>query len=434
MTIEMSRMTEYNTWWDTGEVREQLCPSYERRTLADIIRTLQESGVTAVRGLRRTGKSTLLYQAIRHLLENGTDPVNVLYFTFDDLSGNVQDLLDLYRDRILREPFQARERIFIFLDEVQKCPGWAEQVKRNYDLYPSLKFVVTGSASLEVGAGATESLAGRWTGLILPPMSFDEYLGLLKVEHPPRDAPLADFIKAAPRPRPLFEHYLMTGGLPEVAGEKDHVRVREYVISGLVQRVVHTDLFPGGSVDTETAMTLLRAICEKPGLLLNYERLSSDTGRNRRTISSYISKLEDGMVIRTLGNLRGSSLSTSRKNRKAYPASTAMTYAFLGARPDGTDLGRVVETAVLTELNARYFWRERNAEVDLLAGERGEVAVEVKLGGKGKLHFGKLIRRREIERAVLVTWDESGEGRSGGVEYIKVPAWVACAGGLGSVE
>ena len=82
------------------------------------------------------------------LLAEGIEPRHILYFTFDDEPGTVQDLLDMYRDSILEDQFPTGTRIYILLDEVQKCDGWAEQVKRNYDLYPNIKFILSPSPQL----------------------------------------------------------------------------------------------------------------------------------------------------------------------------------------------------------------------------------------------------------------------------------------------
>ncbi|MCI0480430.1 MAG: ATP-binding protein, partial [Candidatus Dadabacteria bacterium] len=320
-----------------------------------------------------------------------------MFFSFDAEGGNIQDLLGEYRNSILAAPLESKKRIYVFLDEVQKCRGWAEQVKRNYDLYPNIKFVLSGSVSFDLGAGTTESLAGRAKEFVLMPMSFREYLELRGEELPPVGAGLNKYLLAEKRLRPYFIHYLKTGGFPEIATEENEPAIRDYVMSSIVRRVIYGDLFQDSRTgDPESMMALLRAISEKPGILLNYERLGSDIGRDRRTVSSYISRLEYAMVIRTIGNITGSSLSSSRKHRKAYPVSTALTFAFKGYDLNDEDLGHVYEVAMRNQLNAQYFWRRTRGEIDLITGEKGEIATEVKLGGDGPFHFGKYATSRNI--------------------------------------
>jgi len=427
--MELSRIIEYNTWWDTGQVRKALCPDYERQMLVAILSSMRSRTASVLRGPRRTGKSTLVYQAIRDLLSNGVDPESILYFSFDAESGTIQELLEEYSNSIINEPLDSRNRIYVFLDEVQKCKNWAEEVKRNYDLYPNLKFLLSGSVSFELGAGATESLAGRVSEFVLLPMSFREYLELRGEKLPEAGSPLKEYLLAEKRLHPYFSHYLTTGGFPEIALEEDQNAIREYVLSSIVRRIVYGDLFQNGRTgDPESMMALLRAISEMPGRLLNYDHLGSDIGRDRRTVSSYITRLEYAMIIRTLGNLTGSALSSSRKHRKAYPISPALTYAFKGYDLGDEDLGRVYEIAVVNQLGARYFWRRSRHEIDFITGAKGEVATEVKLGGEGRFHFSKYAEKRKLEKAVLVTKNTSGTNTTGEIEYNKIPAWALCAG------
>ena len=427
--MELARIVEYNPWWDTGEVRPELCPIYERQILSKIIGALESRSALVLRGPRRTGKSTVLYQAVRYLLSKKVEPDNILYFSFDAVDGTIQELLDEYSNSILEGALNSKGRLYVFLDEVQKCKNWAEQVKRNYDLYPNVKFILSGSVSFELGAKATESLAGRVIEFVLFPMSFREYLELNGVELPKENATLKSYLVAEKRIFPKFKHYLITGGFPEIAQTKDNREIREYIQSSLARRVIYVDLFQEARIgEPESMMALLRAISEFPGLLMNYENLGSDLGRDRRTISSYVSRLEYAMVIRTVGNIRGSSLASSRKHRRAYPVSPALTFAFKGYDIDDGDMGRVYENAVLNHLDAKFFWRNRSKEVDFITGDQGEIATEVKMGGEGPFHFEQYSRTRAIEKAYVITKNAHGAGHSDSIQYKKVPAWALCAG------
>ena len=237
------------------------------------------------------------------------------------------------------------------------------------------------------------------------------------------------YLPAENRLLPYFSRFLLTGGFPEIASERNDLLIRDYVISSVIRRVVYGDLFQEGGIgDPESLLALVRAISEHPGILMNYDRLGSDIGRDRRTVSSYISRLEHAMVIRTLGNITGNALSSSRKHRKAHPVSPALTFAFRGSNLDDDVMGRIYETVLVNHLDARYFWRRSGAEIDLITGGNGEHATEVKLGGEGPFHFGKYAGYRPVKTAVVVTRNTSGSGVSGDIEYRKVPAWAICAG------
>ena len=427
--MELLKITEYNPWWDTGEVRKELCPPYERRMIYKIISSFEVRSVTVLRGPRRTGKSTLLYQSIRYLLSKGIDPEHILFFSFDDEKGTITDLLEEYKNVVLEKPFDKFKKLYVFLDEVHKCKNWSEQVKRYYDLYPNIKFILSGSVSFEIGTKATVNLVGRTIELILNPMSFGEYLSLKGIQVPSFGKPLKQFLLTEARIRPYFNHFLVTGGFPELVNEERKDRIKEYVLSSIVRRAVYGDLIhEGGISDPESMMALVRAIAEMPGILLNHDKLGSDIGRDRRTVSSYISRLEYSMIIRTLGNIRKSGISSSKKLRKGYPISSALTFTFKGFELEDRDLGRVVEVAVLNEINAEYFWRHRGNEVDFIIGNKGNVAVEVKLGKTRKIFFEQYGKIRDLKKAFVISKQESGSGRAGSVKYQTVPVWALCAG------
>jgi len=427
--MELSRIIEYNTWWDTGQVKNSLCPYYERQMLANIISSLDSRAVSVLRGPRRTGKSTIMYQAIRYLLSEGVEPESIMYFSFDAEKGTIHDLLDEYRNSILNTSLEFKKRVYVFLDEVQKCKNWAEEVKRNYDLYPNVKFILSGSVSFELGAGATESLAGRASEFVLLPMSFREYLELRGEKLPKAGSAMKQYLLAENRLRPYFSHYLITGGFPEIALEEDQNTIKEYVLSSIIRRVVYGDLFQNGRTgDPESMMALLRAISEMPGILLNYGHLGSDIGRDRRTVSSYITRLEYTMIIRTIGNITGSALSSSRKHRKAYPISPALTFAFKGYDLGDEDIGRIYEIAVMNQLDAQYFWRRPRKEVDFITGDKGDIATEVKMSGQGKFHFSQYAADRSLKKAQVITKNSSGTGTTAEINYEKIPAWAFCAG------
>lgn len=68
---------ERNPWWASGKVPEELIGIKRREYLTKIAERLKDRKLLAILGIRRSGKSTLIYQSIKYLLENGTDPKNI---------------------------------------------------------------------------------------------------------------------------------------------------------------------------------------------------------------------------------------------------------------------------------------------------------------------------------------------------------------------
>jgi len=94
-------LERYNEWWFTGKIRKELALPYKRYILSKIIESLKERQILLMAGLRRVGKTTLLYQTIEKLLEN-EEPNKILYFSFEDSTVSVKDVLGFYEKYILK--------------------------------------------------------------------------------------------------------------------------------------------------------------------------------------------------------------------------------------------------------------------------------------------------------------------------------------------
>lgn len=133
----------------------------------------QKREIVQLIGLRRVGKTTLFFQLIDFLAKKIT-PFHIWYFTFDEEKLKLEDLLSAF---VTQTDLDFRkEKIFVFLDEIQKLKHFQESLKVYFDLYPNLKFFLSGSTSLFVKKKSQESLAGRIRSFWLPPLDFEEFL------------------------------------------------------------------------------------------------------------------------------------------------------------------------------------------------------------------------------------------------------------------
>ena len=66
----MGKLEEFNEWWFSGNVPEELTRTYKRDMLSTIIKFLNKRQIISIVGLRRVGKTTMMYQLIEYLLAN----------------------------------------------------------------------------------------------------------------------------------------------------------------------------------------------------------------------------------------------------------------------------------------------------------------------------------------------------------------------------
>ena len=349
-------------------------------------------------GLRRAGKTTLMFQLVDELIAAGVDPYDILYFSFDEAEAGLEEIIEEYENTVLKGPLSGRRR-YLFLDEIQKLDGWEDKVKIVYDLNPNLKLVLSGSVAVTLLKGTRESLAGRFFDFRVEPLDFDEFLDFRGAEvDKEREQLFASEI------RRQLNLYLKTGGFIE-AFDFDDLQLRRYFKEGLLERVVYRDLPEEFKIRApELLLRLVRIVAERPGLYLDYKSLAGDLGYDHRTVSDYFSFLERGLLLDKLFNYSTNRMTSEKKLKRCYLGSTAFTMALASS----TNWSQLMEQFFVVALGARFFWRSpQRDEVDIILNEGGAVPVEVKMKGKVTAKDAKPIfrfmKRYGAQQGFLIT-------------------------------
>jgi len=164
MRIETEELTSvlghFNPWW-RGEIIADL-PDWKRAAYEELILWIQNPPVrraVMLSGARQVGKTTLLLQVIKALLEQGVNPANILYVTLDHsilkLAG-ITRVLEAWRER---EPKKEGPE-YLFIDEAQFIPDWGTWVKHQVDFDKQRRIILTGS-SMPLMRADQESGVGR---------------------------------------------------------------------------------------------------------------------------------------------------------------------------------------------------------------------------------------------------------------------------------
>ncbi len=415
--MEIEKLTRYNEWWATGAIRANLLGK-KRKMLAKLLSLMEKREILLITGLRQVGKTTLIYQIVQALLEKGTAPEKILYFSFDDESVGLDDLIKTYEEKIIKARLN-QERLFLFLDEIQKLEGWESKVKMYYDLYPNLKFILSGSAYVSLGKNSAESLAGRVIDIFIPTLTFLEFL-----EWKNASINLENLEASKPYLLPLFNDYLRKGGFPALVGEEDGENIRRHVKNNVIERIIYKDLPEEFGVrDTALLKALVEMAASNPGMLLNYDSLSKDLGRSRITITNYIHYLEYSLILRTLSNYRKGFIVSSRKLRKLYLNNTSIAYAIVDDFYSDKFMEKAYENFAVIDTNAKNYYRNKY-EVDIIL-KRGSRAfpIEVKHGNTDKGSIMNFLNESGLDLAYLFTKDSFGEFSTDGKKITEMPVW-----------
>lgn len=354
-----------NPWWKTGNVDEKLAKPYKRKvffTVLDRFRNYRQ--IIVLTGLRRVGKSTIIYQLISQLLSDGIDPKNILYYSFDFETAQIDDLLSTYVQLTGIDVHSSK--IYLFFDEIQKLKNWSSQIKAIYDSLPNARIVLSGSASLQLEQSAINDLAGRHFIIEVKPLSILEFYEL---KHN----------KVIERPE-LYEDEIMhelddyvLKPFPEIVNWKEKAIIKTYIRESVISKIVRSDL-PDiyEKVNFKLLEGILRLFYSNPGMILNLDALAKELGASKTTIETHLFYLEFSKLIRILRNYRPNIRVESRKLKKIYPYDISLAMAY-----NDVDRGKILETLVLSMLGTQYYWRIRNKEVDFILKDEN-IPIEVK--------------------------------------------------------
>jgi predicted AAA+ superfamily ATPase len=395
-------LIDSNPWWKGGFLDIAV---KNREIYAQIEPYVGKRQIVGIYGLRRTGKSYLLYHLIKKILEK-EEPRSILYFSFDAFGQ--ASLLEILKTA---EETTGTRAKFIFLDEVQKLDNWAEHVKRVYDM-KGAKIFVSGSESLFLKKTSRESLGGRIFEFEMQVLSFGEYLLFRGIES---DELHSDEIKRA------LSHYLLIGGFPELVEEKDPFFIRKYLTEAIVEKALFREI-PGrfGIEDPSILERLVSIITDNPGLLIDKNSLASELGVFRTTVSKYLFYLESSFLIRSLHNYSRNASTSEKKLKKYYPGFLPLG---IGRKGDPEYLGKVAETACVLKSGARFFWRSpQKDEVDIVLTNPLR-PVEVKYREQPQAPgIAKFNHRFQTKGGLVITKDV--EKRENGLDYVPLWKWL----------
>ena len=182
----IERLRYENPWWITKGIPKTYS-SMSKRLYFDLFypfvieRNIKRALV--LMGPRRVGKTVMLFHCIENLIKNEINPQRLFFIGIDNpiyVNLSLEDILALCKESL---SLNNLDGCFVFFDEIQYLKDWERHLKVLVDSYPETKFIVSGSAAAALRWHSTESGAGRFTDFLLPPLTFQEYIHLKKLEH-----------------------------------------------------------------------------------------------------------------------------------------------------------------------------------------------------------------------------------------------------------
>jgi len=409
--IDMFYIEDYNLHWRRG-FRYNF--PMKRKVFEVLKRHIDSKFITILYGQRRTGKTTLFKQLIDFLIESGVKRYDVFYYSFDEGRGSIREVIREYEGRTGGSLTEGRK--YIFLDEVQKLENWSSDVKYFYDFYPGLKIFLSGSSSLFIRRGSRESLAGRSIEIKLGTLEFGEFLMFKGLDGLLEDV---DYHREALKFE--FENFLKRPYVEIVNSAEEEIG--SYV-SSLLDKVIYVDIPEIFPVDEPPLLARLMAIISsRPGIYLEIQEIAKELGRSRVTISNYLSYLNESLLIHKVYSYSPNLLTSEKKKKRFYPASTAFCYRYT---PGSIEISTLVETSFVLQLDARFFFRDPlQREVDIISERLIPIEIKYKdtMVPRDLRGIFAFMRKNNVGRGVLITRDVEKMEIINGKKIYFLPAW-----------
>ena len=215
-------------------------------------------------GLRRAGKSTLLFKIVQDLVAKGVTWEQIIYINFEDERLSEFQKED-FNDILSVQSELSAERGYFFFDEIQIVPGWEKFCRRMADAKEHV--YVTGSNASMLSREISTTLGGRYLTKYVTPYDFDEYLTAQNVPH---DTRALLRTKANGRIRSYCAEYLQYGGFPEAI---QYTAKREY-ISSVYQKILLGDIITRNGIRNDYAIKILmKKLAESVKSEISYTKL-----------------------------------------------------------------------------------------------------------------------------------------------------------------
>lgn len=311
---------------------------------------------TAVIGMRRAGKTSLLWKILADRLAQGTPREGLLYFSFEDerLAGMQASDLDMLVEEYYRlyPEWRDQRRATFFLDEIQVVPGWEVFARRLLDS-EEIDLYLSGSSARLLSREVATSMRGRAMEAVVPPFSFRESL-----RHAGRE-PLKSPEHLPKAERSLLDKHLLAyleqGGFPEAQGLDARNRIA--LLSGYVDVVLLRDVVERHGVTQPLVLRWMvrqllgNAACAFSVNKFHVDLKSQGVAVGKDTLHKYLGYLEDTFLLRGIAIAADSERRRRVNPRKVYPIDTGLIPIF--DRSGKANLGHALKTAVFVELDRR---------------------------------------------------------------------------------
>lgn len=378
-----AELYKQNPWWEGRFVEK----SYPReKYLRMVMKGLGSKEIIILTGLRRVGKTTIMRQAIRSLMERGVKAQDIFFVSMDSfnlLNFSIHQIIEEYRKTHKKS---ASDFFYLFLDEVSARENFEQELKSIYD---NENIKVTCSSSVATLMRDKKAyLTGRTRTIDVMPLDFNEFLQFREVKIAKADrAKLEGY----------FEDYLRVGGIPYhvITGDKAY-------LNELIEGIIYKDIIAYHKITAEkTIKELFILLCQRVGKPMSYNKMASILRISVDSAKRYVEYFENAYLFYTVDRYSKSYNEKVTSPKKIYIGDVGVKNMVTGFK----DLGASYENLVFLKIRdqAPSYYMENSVEIDFITKDSLiEANYKGMLGVKQKVAFDLLkIRNKTVASGLL---------------------------------
>ena len=413
--------------------------SFKRKAYEDEVAKKATTGeIVFLKGVRRSGKSTILRNHIENLIESGVSKNEILFVNLEDPRFASHLSLELLEE-IKKAYFYyltPSKKPYIFLDEVQNIDNFEKWLLKEYELGTSHLFA-TGSNSKLLSREIGSALSGRYLGVQVLPLSFKEFLAFsnIVITSPYTLLTQKDQLEKK------FEEFMNYGGFPQVVLTEDtalkEAELKSYFDSILLRDVVARYKLDNFRSLEQLSILLLSSIANP----MSVTKVSKKLGVSFDLANRYFEYLENTFMVQTLPLFDWSLQKQFTNPRKVYSIDTGLSkrVSFEVGKRKGDLLENIVYLELKRSFDELYYFKTKQGyEVDFLVKQRElvthlvQVSVTLEDEKTRKRELRALVKAsQELKytkdmKLMLITMDESSVEVVDGfeVEIVNVLEWL----------
>lgn len=375
-------------------------------------------------GLRRAGKSTLLYKIVQDLIEQGIEWNQIIYINFEDerlTDFTIQD----FNDILLVQSELSNKKGYFFFDEIQNIDSWEKFARRLADSKEHI--FITGSNAKMLSSEIEKTLGGRFLSKYISPYNFREFL-TAKQQDFSESSILST--KSSGKIIRNFTEYFYFGGFPETV---NFIEKREYV-SSIYQKILLGDIATRNNIRNLTGLKILiKKIAETTKDEISYSKLhnilkSIGIQISKDVIIDYVKYAHQAYLIFSVKNYFSKFVEKETTPKYFFYDNGLINLFLLNEEP------RLLENLVAINLKHKYkdevfYLKSSSIDIDFFVPEIQtvfQVAYSIKnISSQREINSLVEVAKsfKEAKQFVIITFEEEDSINIDTIEIKIIPIW-----------